>query len=403
MSKKTISSGKFIDEHPVPTPKAVAEAMGETWGANPKTVENVEDVDDESTSDESVDESSVEKKGEKKRRTAKKDKQSIYDLLEEDIRNSDMTLLEKNEHLSRLIKARNKKVNIILVGCTGSGKSSTVNAIFDMSVAKVGVGVDPETSVIDKYELDNLVIWDTPGLGDGLTDEDYGEMIIEKLSEFDENGDPLIDLALVIIDASSKDLGTTYSLINDVVIPALGDDDSEGRILVGINQADMAMKGKHWDEEKNEPDEVLFDFLKKKAESIQGRIKSVTGVDTRPVFYCAGYTDDDGVQCKPYNLTKLLYYIVKSIPAEKRLSLADNLNDEEDNWLYDDEEEDYKTEIKKRFFESVKAYISDSADKGGDIGWDVFGIVGEKVGKVVGGSWGLVKGFFKTLFGHRAA
>mgnify|MGYP006982437931 CR=1 FL=1 len=34
-------------------------------------------------------------------------------------------------------------------------KCSTINALFDMEIAKVGVGVDPETMNITKYELDN--------------------------------------------------------------------------------------------------------------------------------------------------------------------------------------------------------------------------------------------------------
>lgn len=322
-------------------------------------------------------------------------KKSIYELLEEDIRNSDMSTEEKNERLSALIKARSKKVNILLAGATGSGKSSTVNALFDMSVAKVGVGVDPETSRIDKYELDNLVIWDTPGLGDGTSDEDYNEMIEEKLNEFDDNGDPVIDLVLVVIDASSKDLGTTYNLINNVVIPGLGKD-AKGRILIGINQADIAMKGKHWDAEKNEPDEKLLDFLKEKAKSIEARIKSVTGVKTRPIFYCAGYTDDDGNQCKPYNLTKLLYYIVNSIPADKRLAFVDNINVDEDNWLHDDDGKNYTEEIKKDFFQSVGWYIKTGADDGRLYGEVLLGIPGAAVGYVLGGATGAIKGLFNV-------
>ena len=44
-----------------------------------------------------------------------------------------------------------------------------------MQVAEVGVGVDPETSNITSYTLDNLTIWDTPGLGDGI-ENDKGKM-----------------------------------------------------------------------------------------------------------------------------------------------------------------------------------------------------------------------------------
>lgn len=330
---------------------------------------------------------------------AEMEKKSIYELLEEDIMASDLSPNEKNERLSRLIKMRERKANIILVGSTGSGKSSTVNALFNMDVAKVGVGVDPETASITSYTLDNLTIWDTPGLGDGVSnDKAYNEMLTRKLSEMDANGNPVIDLVLVVLDASSKDLGTSYDLINNVIIPCLGED-KEGRILIGLNQADVAMKGKHWDSEKNEPDEVLLDFLKKKAASVQKRIEEATGLVIRPVYYCAGYKEDGGEQCKPYNLTKLLYYIIKSIPKEKRLAFADNINANEDMWLHDDKEEDYKGKVKKGFLESVGDCMEEGAEAGAEVGGRILGIPGKAVGFVIGGTCGAVKGFFEAIFG----
>lgn len=157
---------------------------------------------------------------------------------------------ESQESKKSIYELLEEKVNIMLVGATGSGKSSTINALFNMEVAKVGVGVDSETKDITSYTLDNLIIWDTPGLGEGVTrDMVYTEMLTRKLSELDENGDPLIDLVLIVLDSSSKDLGTSYDLISNVIIPCLGDD-KDGRILIGLNQADIAMKGKHWDVEK---------------------------------------------------------------------------------------------------------------------------------------------------------
>ena len=324
---------------------------------------------------------------------------NIYDILEEEIMNYDLSLKEKNERLSRLLRVRGKKVNIIFVGATGSGKSSTINALFNMEVAKVGVGVDPETDGIKSYVLDNLIIWDTPGLGDGIkADERYNRMITHKLSELDENGEPLIDLVLVVLDASSRDLGTSYDLINNVIIPCLGDD-KEGRILIGLNQADMAMKGKHWDADKNEPDEELLKFLKAKADSVSQRICEATGVKVQPVYYCAGYKEENGAQCKPYNLSRLLYYIVKSVPAEKRLVFADKLNQDRYLWGCGEYVQIDQENVRKSFWEVVCDAAVDGADTGADIGETGLGIPGMIAGYVIGGVLGTVGGLVDATVG----
>lgn len=328
------------------------------------------------------------------------DRKSIYDLLEEEIMASNMPDADKTKRLSRLLKIRGKKVNIMLTGATGSGKSSTINALFNMEIAKVGVGVEPETDCIAKYELDNLIIWDTPGLGDGVeSDERITRDIIRKLNELDEELNPVIDMVVVILDSSSKDLGTSYDLINKVLIPCLGEEAAKERILIALNQADIAMKGNHWNTEMNEPDDVLKDFLKRKAESVQKRIKEGTGLDIKPICYCAGYKEEGGEQRKPYNLTKLLYYIVKAIPKDKRLALADNINDDKDNWLYDDKEDDYRGGTQRGFCDTVWDCLSDGASAGCEIGGEILGIPGKIVGGVIGGALGIVKGIFCGIFG----
>ncbi|MDQ7084395.1 MAG: hypothetical protein Q9M36_05470, partial [Sulfurovum sp.] len=108
------------------------------------------------------------------------------------------------------------------------------------NIAKVGVGVDPETMEIKKYELENLILWDSPGLGDGKDkDIQHSKGIIKKLNELDKDGNSLIDLVLVILDGGSRDLGTSYELINQVIIPNLGENVKD-RILIAINKADTA-------------------------------------------------------------------------------------------------------------------------------------------------------------------
>ena len=324
-------------------------------------------------------------------------KENIYEAIQDDIMNAAISEEDKKKMLKNVMRLKEQKMNIMITGATGCGKSSTINAMFDTEVAKVGVGADPETMEIEKYELDNLVLWDTPGLGDGKeADNRHAKNIIEKLSEVDENGNALIDLVLVILDGGSRDLGTSYELINNVIIPNLGEDKKD-RILVAINQADMAMKGRNWDYEKNEPNGQLVDFLEDKVCSIKDRVYEATGVKIEPIYYCAGYKEGDR-QEKPYNLSKLLYYIVKATPSEKRAVYVDNINGDKQMWEDDDELIDYGKETRNTIFNSIVEGATNGADIGETIG-SVFGTVGGKIGRVVGGFIGGVVGFFGGLFG----
>ena len=324
-------------------------------------------------------------------------KENIYEAIQDDIMNAAISEEDKKKMLKNVMRLKEQKMNIMITGATGCGKSSTINAMFDTEVAKVGVGADPETMEIEKYELDNLVLWDTPGLGDGKeADNRHAKNIIEKLSEVDENGNALIDLVLVILDGGSRDLGTSYELINNVIIPNLGEDKKD-RILVAINQADMAMKGRNWDYEKNEPNGHLVDFLEDKVRSIKDRVYEATGVKIEPIYYCAGYKEGDR-QEKPYNLSKLLYYIVKATPSEKRAVYVDNINGDKQMWEDDDELIDYGKETRNTIFNSIVEGATNGADIGETIG-SVFGTVGGKIGRVAGGIIGGFVGFIGGLFG----
>lgn len=323
---------------------------------------------------------------------------NIYEILEREISASELSDAEKNKSLAKLLKARGQKINLMLVGATGSGKSSTINSLFNTSVAKVGIGVDPETTDISCYELENLTVWDSPGLGDSSeNDASYADQILKKLSETDENGVPIIDLVLVVIDSSSKDLRTTCDLINGILLPALTKENA-GRILVAINQADMAMKGNHWLKEENCPDYTLKAFLEEKCASIGKRIFEETGIEFKTMYYCAGYTDENGNQMPAYNLTKLLYNILLSLPAEKRIAIVENLNDDGEMWEYDDGDEDYISGISESFGEIFWDTVGEFAEKGVVYGGAILGMPGALVGSVIGGVAGAISGIFKGVF-----
>ena len=328
--------------------------------------------------------------------------ETIFDNLTQDVINSDLSESEKNKMLQNILHLRSQKLNIMITGATGSGKSSTINALFDANVAKVGVGSTPETMDIKKYELNNLILWDSPGLGDGTeADERHSRNIINKLQERGSDGKALIDLVLVILDGSTRDYGTSYELINNVIIPNLGNaTEQKKRILVAINQCDAAMKGKHWNYEQNKPDSTLEEFLNDKVVSVRSRIRNSTGIDIEPIYYSAGYKEKKKKKQNPYNLSKLLYFIIQHTPKEKRLIYVDTTNSNKENWQDNQSMSSTKTyqeAVQKSLAETVVDYVVQGATYGREIG-GLFGRTGKVIGMVAGGIIGGIVGLWKGIF-----
>ncbi|AUC88562.1 GTP-binding protein [Alteromonas sp. MB-3u-76] len=278
------------------------------------------------------------------------------DILKKDTRERLQALLEsEHNYLSEKQKQKvinhleKQSLNILIVGATGAGKSSTINALFNVEQAKVGLGADPMTMDITRYDMGNLILWDTPGLGDGVAkDQEHTKKIIHQLLLKDNNDAHIIDLVLVVLDGSSRDMGTSFDLINNVILPNLGEKPSK-KILVAINQADIAYKGYGgWDFEKNSPTPVGYQFLEEKRQNVKKRIFDSTSVEVEPIYYSAGYQDKLGNQA-PFNLSKLLYLLVKKSPTNKRLALRTNLSKKKESWKNSDGRKDYAKETKESF------------------------------------------------------
>lgn len=324
----------------------------------------------------------------------------LTDAIQKDVHLDEVARSTIYRNLARL---KDTQVNLLITGATGCGKSSTINALFNTDKAKVGQGVDPETMHITRFELDNIVLFDSPGLGDGKeADIRHAENITKKLAELDKHGEPLIDLVLVILDGSSRDLGTSFELINQVIIPALGGE--HNRLLVAINQADMAMKGRHWDRATNQPEPELVKFLEEKVASTKRRIQEATGVSVEPIYYAAGYKEANDTQ-NPYNLSKLLLHILRHTKSQKRAVFIQDVNFDEQMWKDDDRLEDYRKEIKVSVFESIREGASAGADLGGSVGQTIDRLLGgrlggaaEATGRLIGSIGGAVFGLFRSIF-----
>jgi predicted GTPase len=203
-------------------------------------------------------------------------------------------------------------LDVLLVGATGTGKSSTLNALFNSVVAKVGDGVDPETQNISAYGLhDYLRFHDSAGLGDGKeNDLTHSKNITQELlktCDVQNNRYGFMDLVLVLLDGSSRDLGTTFKLLETVILKSI----ESQRVIVAINQADMAMKGRYWNRYQNQPETTLIAFLEEQALSVKKRIKESTGLKiNQPVYYSAKNN---------YNIDRLFDHIINHFPTNRRI------------------------------------------------------------------------------------
>ena len=99
-------------------------------------------------------------------------------------------LTKKHEDQLKRWISDSKSLKILVTGQTGAGKSALVNGIVGQYVAEEGGTLDPATSRVTEYyhrigEVD-VVIFDSPGLQDGTTNEDkYLEDMETKCRQID--------------------------------------------------------------------------------------------------------------------------------------------------------------------------------------------------------------------------
>lgn len=103
--------------------------------------------------------------------------------------------------------ARNAQTytNVLLMGATGVGKSTLINAIFGADVAKAGVG-KPVTQRLEKITVPEkgLVIWDTKGIEADAYDETFSQLEQDIEQGFNSaNPNEYPDVALLCIKETS--------------------------------------------------------------------------------------------------------------------------------------------------------------------------------------------------------
>lgn len=78
-----------------------------------------------------------------------------------------------------LRESERERLRLVVVGEAGIGKTSIVNGVLRKKIAHVGHSKQKGTGKVEKYEVDRVILWDTPGFG--LDDKDT--KVLENMAD----------------------------------------------------------------------------------------------------------------------------------------------------------------------------------------------------------------------------
>ena len=140
---------------------------------------------------------------------------SISFLFEQDNCDLNESQEKKTEAAIKKLRQRGEPVNILVIGPTGAGKSTLINALLKGAVAKEGAGAESVTSEVEvhegEYEGIIIRVYDTTGFSD--TRGKKGNSIVKEIAEASN-----FDLILICVrmdHRADKNVKDMFTLLAD--------------------------------------------------------------------------------------------------------------------------------------------------------------------------------------------
>lgn len=173
---------------------------------------------------------------------------------------------------ARIDRERSTPPRIAIIGKSGVGKSSTINALFgtDLPIDHVVpcTQIDEEVAVSGSTILGragDIIVHDMPGLGEDIeADEIHKQTYRRVISK--------CDVAVWIVAATDRAFGFDQMMIRDVV--AGTDQELCSRLVIGLNQIDLIQPG-HWNAVSNLPSREQAESIERKVTEIRSKFLRV--------------------------------------------------------------------------------------------------------------------------------